>query len=866
MRIAESDRDQARADVVEVIGRYVQLRKQGSSHLGLCPFHDDRNPSMSVSAERGTFKCFSCGKQGDAIAFVMEREGVSFVEAVEKILGRAPAPEAPATATVTPRQQQPRPLRDGDGEAVQPVPVDAPAPDLGHFRHGQPSSVWSYRKATGELLFHVVRFDTAGGRKQILPLTFRRFADGTARWDWKGLPSPRPLYALDQLATRPDAPVIVVEGEKVAEAVQRAIPAAVVTTWPNGSNADGQADWGPLRGRRVLVCPDNDDPGRQVAKRIAARLHAAGCAVKVLQVPEGKPDGWDLADAAAEGLNLAQLVREGARTYDPPTEAGPEKPDTGAGRDREWQPFLPLGYRENQLFFLEYRSKQVFAYTAAALTDNNLMTLAPLDYWETNYPSKEGFNRKHAVNALVAYCYNAGVYDPRRIRGRGAWRDNGRIVFHHGDGLMVDGTPADVMDIDSRYVYQIGLALVRPSQQKLTVEEARLIAGWPRHLNWIRPASARLLAGWMALAPICGALRWRPHIWLTGSAGSGKSTILDKYLAHLLGEVSLYAQGNSTEAGVRQALGQDALPVLFDETEQNDQREAMRVQNIISLIRQASTESGARTLKGTTGGDHIEFFVRSMFALASIQVGMKHQADYERLSVLSLRGVKDGTLDSAQARQTWDVAKDELATIHADRTIPGRFFRTVMDRAQRTLDDIETFASVGAEFFGNQRDGDQYGTLMAGYWSLVQPEAATREQARAEFEAVDWTDVVQNIAEDQNTRALDALMSLLVQTPDGTRMSMADIVEKLSDRFNMPSASDEQDLRRTLGWYGLRLEDDGLFVATNSENRTRALAHTPFATDLIGLLRRMPGVTPHGPVRLGGKLSRGIMIPLGQML
>lgn len=72
----------AKLDMVEFVGQYVTLKKAGINHLGLCPFHDERTPSFTVSPERQTFKCFGCGKGGDVFSFVMEKEGVDFPTAL----------------------------------------------------------------------------------------------------------------------------------------------------------------------------------------------------------------------------------------------------------------------------------------------------------------------------------------------------------------------------------------------------------------------------------------------------------------------------------------------------------------------------------------------------------------------------------------------------------------------------------------------------------------------------------------------------------------------------------------------------------------------------------------------------------------
>jgi len=72
-----------RADIVDLIGGYVDLKRSGSNYMGLCPFHSEKTPSFSVSPSKGIFKCFGCGVGGDVITFIMKRENLGFREAVE---------------------------------------------------------------------------------------------------------------------------------------------------------------------------------------------------------------------------------------------------------------------------------------------------------------------------------------------------------------------------------------------------------------------------------------------------------------------------------------------------------------------------------------------------------------------------------------------------------------------------------------------------------------------------------------------------------------------------------------------------------------------------------------------------------------
>jgi DNA primase len=76
------------ADIVEVVGDYVRLKKSGSGFVGLCPFHDEKTPSFHVTPRMGIYKCFGCGASGDVFSFIMEMEGVSFPEALQSLADR----------------------------------------------------------------------------------------------------------------------------------------------------------------------------------------------------------------------------------------------------------------------------------------------------------------------------------------------------------------------------------------------------------------------------------------------------------------------------------------------------------------------------------------------------------------------------------------------------------------------------------------------------------------------------------------------------------------------------------------------------------------------------------------------------------
>jgi uncharacterized protein (DUF927 family) len=127
------------------------------------------------------------------------------------------------------------------------------------------------------------------------------------------------LYGLDQLAARPNAPVILVEGEKTADAAQELLPGHVVVTWPGGSKAVGKVDWSPLAGRAVTLWPDADNEGGKAMDEVRRLLANAGVArTRVVRLPGGLPEGWDLADPLPDGMDVEELVRSAGSVAVPP--------------------------------------------------------------------------------------------------------------------------------------------------------------------------------------------------------------------------------------------------------------------------------------------------------------------------------------------------------------------------------------------------------------------------------------------------------------------------------------------------------------------------------------------------------------------
>ena len=320
------------------------LKKSGAEYEACCPFHTESTPSFKVSPSKQFYNCFGCGAHGDAIKFVQEYQGLSFMDAC-KALGDGEVVDGAAPV----RREIARDKKESPWTPILPAPSDAPEPPKAHVVRGQPERVWCYPNQAGAALGYVYRFKTSTGGKETLPLVWCRHAQtGEQKWHWMAFPEPRPLYGLDRLAAKPDATVLLVEGEKCADAGHAELPDLAVVSWPGGGKAVKKVDWTALAGRKVILwadadakrvpltkaekdalptpeavieaqankplLPEDGQPGVKTMAMAAELLHVQGCKLWSVKIPAPgeKADGWDIADAIEEGLAgeaLAAFIR-----------------------------------------------------------------------------------------------------------------------------------------------------------------------------------------------------------------------------------------------------------------------------------------------------------------------------------------------------------------------------------------------------------------------------------------------------------------------------------------------------------------------------------------------------------------------------
>lgn len=813
----------------------------------------------------GAWFCNQCGgKQrqgggGNGLDLLMRIRNWTFTEATQQLERHLGIDPAPTTSTKRNRKPHRKP---------ETPPPDAPPPPLNRGAVAQ----WCYTSSSGDQLFYIQRINLRDGGKAFIHRIWldgawhRPSKDDPFTCDW---PAPRPLLNLHAITVKPSAHIILTEGEKAADAAARLFPEAVATTWPNGAKAIDKADLTPLTGRFCILWPDNDAEGYACMDRCSQRLLSIGCKVEIANPPPGAPEKWDLADATWTPAEAQAYIRSNKRTITP----GDLSPATADATPPAAPPpsslFTCLGFDGDSYFYQPGATGQVIRISASGHSSTNLCRLAPLQYWETLYPGRSGVNWTAAASNLFSQQAEVGVYDSDRIRGRGAWWDQGRAILHLGDHLLVDGQRHELTHgrlPSSRFLYQRLAAIDPPTIEPLTDEQGFEILDLISRFHWDVPASGILLAGWVTLAPICGALDWRPHAWLTAAAGSGKSELLDKFIGPLLGDISLWPLGSSTEAFLRQELRCDALPVVFDEPEPNEQSDKQRIQAVLGLARVASSSGRGVVGRGSSDGQAQRFTIRSMFLLSSISTALKQGADRTRFAQLSLRNPSELPPDQRAAH--WQQLKSDLERLITQETGQRLQARTI-SLIPTIREACSIFRKTAGEHFENQRLGDQYGTLLAGAWTLSSSNVPTPQQALNLISQQNWEPYQQASEQTDEESCLQTLLEhqLRIETRDGAlSRTVAELVEIASRRTHSmqidPAAAED-----LLGRHGFKLQDEALLISNTAKPIAKVLAVTAWACCWPSTLVRIHGATRTGTVRFRALgVSRCVAIPLEKAL
>lgn len=509
--------------------------------------------------------------------------------------------------------------------------------------------------------------------------------------------------------------------------------------------------------------------------------------------------------------------------FDGEPDAPPAEPDI-EGLDTGRYPFKCLGFDRETYFYFSTQKLQITALKAPQHTPLAFLQLADLNYWSEflgihGKLSKEQWQM--VANALMQTCHRQKIFSETRVRGRGAWIDGKTAIVHMGDEARINGQPTPLDNIPGKFIYEAAEPWSFEFGDPVSNDEARHLPEIAMRLTWQDRMSGALLAGWCVIAPVCGALAWRPHIWITGPSKAGKTTAVKEIVGRIVGPAAREYDGTTTEAAIRQTMGFDALPVILDEAESEDQAAVQRMQSILVLARVSS--SGGTIAKGSQSGRAVRYVIRSCFLFSSINTALRHHADESRVTRLVLaRNKEDGANEHYQALMR------DINEHFTPEYAGGMFARTVAN-LPTLIHNIAVFKSAAAIIFNDRRAADQIGPMLAGYYLCFSDGRLTVEQAEKFLRKHDWTDHAALESETDEMRLLSYLMTRKV------RVSYSGAAREMSIGQAIRASMESDQLGRScdeaLGPLGIRVNIDTVSISNTAEPIRNMLRDTQWASD-----------------------------------
>lgn len=495
-----------------------------------------------------------------------------------------------------------------------------------------------------------------------------------------------------------------------------------------------------------------------------------------------------------------------------------------------------LGHNEDTYFYSSSLNQQIIELKQGAHTKSGLKHIMSLDsYWYKNYGIKDEDGNYKAISwdkaefDLKFKCQTAGIFNPRLVRGLGVWKDGENFVLN--DGQFVHNKPDK-----TKYHYQ----KLSKSSYDLSIEpydcfEMQELLCSIESFSFKNPKENIYLAAWIIQAQIFACIPWRFHLWITGKRGTGKSSIIELF-SDLLHDPNFTP--NSTAAGIRQVLGNDARPSLYDESEADDKK----INAVVEMARQMSSNNGAQTIRGTSSGKSISYNTQTIFLFGSIQVPILNSADQSRIFVTEMNIANN----SKQYKETLRI----FAKFSKNK---NKLFNRVFSALPSILISIEIVKDILKCDGMEARQADQIASMVACYHVYHDDKPITEETALKYLEKYDLkiSDYIEDNREDESEKCIDTILSTIITHQNDTVSSLIEVLR------NQPNLVDPA---KNLGAFGIRLmEKNVLFIASKNINLLKKLQGYPNFSAIIKR-NNVLCVDERCTVRIQGKTTTGLKI------
>lgn len=827
---------------------------RGDKHIG----------SFHISAI-GQWFDHAINEGGDLIELLSKRDGLTLKAAAEKIIadagGQVQAEEKNEKKKV---------------EAVVPIPEEAfkalndrLESDWSSKKFGIVTAGWKWKDARGAWCC-TARHEREGAdgktEKDIIPYYYGK--DGKWR-QGNPISENRPIYRIDELPAPDSCRVLVVEGEKCAD-VQ--VSGYFVTTWIGGTGQVKKTKWATLKKYDVTIWPDNDKPGRTAAAYIKEQLPKA----RVINIKD-KPEKWDIFDAQKDGIDLITFIEENCHDENTKNKAGDPDGESGfshealgmddvpvggsflpgVGDQSPGEHFIHLGYDESRHYFLPRGANIVKRIGQGSFNKTKILELAPLSWWMQEFPRKAGFEVDAAIDALIRDSEQTGMFQPQLIRGTGVWLHDDKIIINNGHQVTDEFGAAVKLSQKYHYV-KSDKHMANYRGEISTVQQGYDLIDLFTTQGFETEFEALALLGWTLIAPFGGILKWRPHVWLTGPARSGKSYILENIIQPMVEPFYHRGTGKTSSPGIYRSIKNTACPILLDEMEPGKNANKDTIQKIeekLELARNASSDfSSVFTLTSMSGsGMTEEFCVRSCFLFASILPYFSGEAVESRIIVSRLKNIK------AAGKK---IAKTNEILKRGVMVDPVIYQRRIFRKLKSILANLEIAKDIFMEATGDQRKSDNLAPIFSAIVALVNDTEVEKARIVKLIESFlkDFT-VERTMVESDEDKLLFELLDFTVQLSPSERVSIAELIE---DAAKLIDTDGKDERHASLQRNGIRIyKRNGILylaVASSHSAIKRILSETMYAGNYFEVLKRHEANRGTHTVRFVGQAKRAVML------
>ncbi|MCP4393208.1 MAG: hypothetical protein GY804_02920 [Alphaproteobacteria bacterium] len=507
--------------------------------------------------------------------------------------------------------------------------------------------------------------------------------------------------------------------------------------------------------------------------------------------------------------------------------------------------FSILGHNNNNFYVMPMSTGTVLR--IAEFSKANLIKMAPLEFWASKYEGEKGGVEWDKAISDCTEDASKRFFDYSLVRGRGVWLDGENTIVNYGNKVTFNGKKVKHNSIKSKWIYSKGIELEDTADTPLSLEDSKKIISVVANTPIQTEVEKKLFLGAIVVAPICGGVNWRSHIWVTGQKGTGKSWMNDNIITPLIGDFAIYAKGDgTTEAGIRQTLRGDALAVVHDEAESDSDIGARNMANKLLLARVASSEDRAQVLKGSASGDAMHYTIRSSFIFLSIGVPQLQRADESRISVINL-----SKTETAEDHKRYSSLQAQVATIDYDYC--QKFRRRTIDMMPIIKESTKVFHQAIKEVIADSRVADQLSGLFAGAYSLESDSVISREDAMLYICSQDLSEYTNRADKEESDHyeCLNDIMTSIIAIGGGDVRTIRELIFE----GNEP----------VLARYGIKRIKEQICFAKQNSNLSALLANkSRFSKTYYLELKRISGVIDK-VFKLNGKTTRGISVPLSEI-